>query len=286
MTGIVEIPASAYHLDQFGETPTLSATIARILCSATPAHAYAAHPRLNPDYTRQDDEKFDIGNAVHSLLLEGDDKAFVIHADSWRTKDAKESRDEARAHGKVPLLVGQYESVLTMLEAVRGQIGLLDVDPAPFTAGKPEQTLTWNENGVACRARLDWLHDNHSCIDDLKTTSRSADPTQFGRTLFSMGYDIQSRLYARGVKALTGNEPEFRFIVCETQPPFAVSVVALDPSAKALADSKVDFALTLWKRCLETGRWEAYPKRTCYVEAPGWEESRWLEREMLQEMAA
>lgn len=276
---IRELDAAAYHLDQFGETPTLSATIARILCSQTPAHAKAAHPRLNPDYTRQDDEKFDIGNAVHSLLLEGDDKAFVIHADSWRTKDAKESRDEARAHGKVPLLVGQHESVLAMLEAVRGQISLLDVDPAPFTAGKPEQTLTWDENGVACRARLDWLHDDHSCIDDLKTTSRSADPDAWGRTMFSMNYDIQAVLYMRGVKALTGEEPDFRFVIAETQPPFAVSIVALAPDALALANSKVDYALDLWARCLKSGRWEGWPNRVCYTEAPPWAEVRWLERE-------
>jgi hypothetical protein len=285
-SGFSEATASAYHQDQFGITPTLSATIARILCSQTPAHAYAAHPRLNPDYQRQDDEKFDIGNAVHSLLLEGDDKAFVIHADSWRTKDAKESRDEARAHGKVPLLVGQYESVLAMLEAVRAQIALLDVAPAPFTAGKPEQTLTWEENGVACRARVDWLHDDHTAIDDLKTTSRSADPDQWGRTMFNSGYDVQAAMYARGVKALTGSEPEFRFVIAETQPPFLVSVVALAPDAVALANSKLDYALTVWARCLKAGRWEGWPNRVCYAEAPGWAEGQWLEREAREDVAA
>lgn len=280
MTGLFEMPASAYHQDQFSETPTLSASIARILCSQTPAHAKAAHPRLNPNYVARQDEKFDLGNAVHSLLLEGEDRAFVVHADSWRSADARQSRDNARIEGRVPLLVGQYEEALEMLGAVRAQFETLDVQPPVFTVGKPEQTIAWDENGVACRARLDWLHDDHKTIDDLKTTSRSADPDAWGRTMFNTGYDIQAAFYRRAVQSLTRYvEPEMRFVVCETQPPFAVSVVSLAPDALALANEKVDYALRLWKRCLETNRWDAWPTRVCYAEAPGWAESQWLARE-------
>jgi hypothetical protein len=41
----------------------------------------------------------------------------------------------------------------------------------------------------------------------------------------------------------------------------------------------VDYALGVWRQCLEAGRWPAYPARIATVELPPWEEPRWLERE-------
>jgi hypothetical protein len=45
--------------------------------------------------------------------------------------------------------------------------------------------------------------------------------------------------YLRGLKAVTGAEAEFRFVVCETRPPYAVSVVGLAPEVLQLAEKKV-----------------------------------------------
>jgi len=288
---ILDASADAYHADALTDQPTLSASIARILCSQTPAHARAQHPRLNPDYKRAEEAKFDIGVSAHALFLEGVDNVHIVAADSWRTKAAQEERDEARAAGRVPLLIAQWEDVRACVDALKVSVGALEAEPPLFTDGKPERTLVWDEDGVACRARLDWLRDDLTAIDDLKTTARSAEQRRWGQhTLFGMGYDIQAAFYLRGLAAVAGAAvagiAEFRFVVCEITPPYACSVVDLAPDALALADSKVDYALKVWKRCLESGRWDGYDRRVYHAEAPAWAAAQWFERQDAEEVAA
>lgn len=282
---ILTIDADTYHADQVTDQPCLSASIARILVAESPAHAYAAHPKLNPAWAPVEEAKFDLGTVVHQLLLDEHARVEVIHFDSWRTAEAKQCRDVARAAGKTPLLVDDWARAVEIADAIRQQVAGLDVDPPILTDGKSEQTLVWEENGVACKARLDWLRDDHAAIDDIKTTSRSANPDTWSRTVFSMGYDVQAAFYLRGVKAVTGADPDFRLVVCETAPPYALSVIGMTPGALELANAKVDWALATWKRCLGTDVWSGYPKRVAYAEAPSWEETRWLEKEA-REVAA
>lgn len=273
--------SARYHADEIGcDAPSLSASIASILLSASPRHAHAAHPLLGGGI-REESETFDLGTAAHSLILEGSEDRFaIIEANDWRTKLAKESREAARAAGKTPILAHQVESVRTMSAAVRAQLAAFSDTPAPLTNGKPEQVLVWFEpdHGVWCRSRLDWLHDGYRTIDDLKTDGRSANPDAWGRTLYGRNGDLQVAFYVRGVKALTGIEPDFRFIVAENSYPFAVSVCALNPEGLAHAHDQVEQAIALWGRCLKNDHWPGYPTRTCYLEPPAWALASWMER--------
>lgn len=266
------------------DRPVLTSSLARVLLAQSPLHAWTASPALNPEYQPEEAEKFDLGTACHAHLLEGASAFVIIEAEDWRTKDARAQRDAGRAAGRVPLLASQWADVQAMAKAARAQLAAHE-PPIPFTAGKPEQTLTWEEAGVPCRARLDFLHTDYRTIDDLKSTAGSANPAVWSRTLFGAGYDVQAAFYVRAVKAVHGIEPEFRFITIENYPPFALSVIGLSPEAMALAQKKVGRALALWRECLATGRWPAYPARTCWADLPPWEEARWLEREYLSRPA-
>lgn len=281
------IPHHTYHQDDLGgDTPTLSAGIIRTLLTTSPAHAHAQHPKLNPAYEAKQEERFDVGTAAHRLLLEGDNAIEVIAADNWRTTAAREHRDQARANGRIPLLPADADKVVELAAAIRVHVDTLMIQPTPFTNGTPEITATWDMNGVACRARIDWLHHGHKTIDDLKTTTRSASPEGFSKTLYTMGYHIQARFYQRSVEAAAGFLPDFRFVVAETTEPYAVTVFALTPAGEALADTQIAWAVETWKRCLEADEWPAYPNRICYAEPPGWAESQWLEREYRETLAA
>jgi hypothetical protein len=277
--GIHDVPADAYHADTVNDRPSLSASIAHALVSRSPKHAWTAHPKLNPDYKRTDEAKFDVGTLVHSLLLDQSREVAVIPADDWRTKDAKAARDEARAAGLVPLLERQWTEVEAMVVAVRQQLDEHTAQPPLLADGKPERTLVWDEDGVACRARLDWLRDDLTVIEDLKTTSRSADPDTFSRNLYGLGYDLKAAFYIRAVQAVSGVTPMFRWIVVETTPPYALSVVSPAPSLLTIANARVDFALALWRKCVEENEWPAYRQEVAYAELPSWAEMRWLEQE-------
>lgn len=278
--GIYDIAAGDYHADP-SDPPSLSASIAKLLCNASPLHAWTCHPKLNPDYRRVADEKFDLGTVVHQVFLEGQAAVELIDADDYRTNAAKEARDAARAEGKVPLLAKQWDPVLEMVTALRERVRDHQADPPLFRDGKPEVTLVWEEaGGVVCRSRLDWLRDDRLAVDDLKCTSRSANPRSWSRTIFGLGYDIQAEFYCRGVHQLTGERPEFRLCVVETSPPYAVSVLSLAPDTQTLARKKVDYALELWAKCLYRDEWPGYEPRVAYAELPAWEEAQWLEQEL------
>jgi hypothetical protein len=278
---IVDVPAVQYHRDDFNTPePSLSASIAKTLISESPAHAKAKHPRLT-DYpiVREADDALDLGTVVHAILLdESVPNVDVYDYDAWRSNDAKAAKAGSLSAGRIPMKRHDWERALTVAENVKEELRNIAITPRPLTNGKPEQTLTWMEGDVYCRARLDWLSSDHTIIDDLKTSSRSANPHGFDRTLFSMGYDISAAFYLRGVRAVTGVDAVFRWVVVETTPPYALSVLTLAPDALALADAKVDHAIKVWGECLAANRWPGYSDRLCHIEAPPWEEARWLER--------
>jgi hypothetical protein len=283
--GVHALTADQYHADPC-ERPSLSASIAHVLCEHSPAHARAAHPKLGLNVERDGEELFDVGTAAHALFLQGEDIAEVIYARDWKTKVAQEQRDAARAAGRIPLLVDQHRRVTEMVASIREQLSAHEADPPLFTDGRPEQTVVWEEDGVLCRSRIDWLRHDHRTIDDLKTTQASANPRAWKKTMLTIGADIEARFHTRGVKALTGVEPQFRFVVVETKPPYALSVVDLAPSMAALADDKIGYALATWKLSLSTGRWPGYTRHVASLELPPWAEAQWLEREADEDVAA
>lgn len=275
---VLEVSAEAYH-QGVDDTPRLSASIAHLLCSRSPLHAWTAHPKLNPNYVSTDEAKFDVGKVAHAVLLEGRDIVYVVHAENWRKRETQEERTYARSIGKVPLLAIHRDEVDEMVNAVVKQLARHAAEPPLFSAGKPEQTLLWEEGGVSCKARLDWLREDYATIDDLKTTSRSADPGAYARRLYDVGGDIQAAFYLRGLAAVTTEiHAIFRWVVVETSPPYALSVITPGPDVLTLGGAKVEWAIERWRECLEQDSWPAYPQRVATAELPPWEESRWMEK--------
>jgi len=265
--GIHEMSAEAYHADPC-DTPALSNSIAKILLSQSPMHAKMAHPKLNPYYVSDEDSRFDLGSAAHALLLEGSNaKLCVIDAADWRTKAAKEQRDEARANGLLPILAKHDKALNLMVTAAKSYIDNSELKGL-FGEGKPEQTVIWQEGAIWCKARTDWLTSD-AIILDYKTTG-SAAPEACIRQIVSLGYDVQDSFYRRGVQAVTKQEPKFVFLFQEITAPYACSLVSLSNTFREIADEKVRRAIAMWQECLATNKWAGYPDRICYAEPPNW----------------
>ena len=147
---------------EYHASPHLGSTSLKTLATKTPAHY--KHDQENPRHS----DAFDLGTAVHSLVLEDDESQFtVVNAANWMSKAAKEARDEARSNGCVPLLIKDYEQV----QAMRDSIMRHPLARAAFTGHIPERSIFWEEDGLQLKLRPDTL--NHGCIFDLKT-ARSA----------------------------------------------------------------------------------------------------------------
>lgn len=279
--GIYSMPAEVYHADPVKPAPSLSASIAKILCQESPLHAWASHPRLNPDYSEEEKDIFDLGKICHSLMLEGIDIADVLDFKDYKTNAAKEAKAASRAAGRIPVLENNWPRVLEMIDRGKKQIEAHRDASDAFTNGKPEQTLIWfdEEFGVWCRARLDWLHDSYRIIDDYKSTGMNANPETIGRMMFGSLWEVQAAFYQRGLKILTGVEAQFRFVVQETQSPFALSVIGLSPMIEIEGQKKIFHAMEIFKRCLDSGSWPGYPNRICYPEMPIYLQAAWESKE-------
>lgn len=277
--GIYSIGEEQYHDDPC-EKPSLSSSIAKILISETPLHAWAAHPKLNPNFVREEKEIFDRGTVAHALLLQGIEAGVVLDHPDWKKQAARDDRDSIRAQGKIPILQKHWDVVQAMVARAKEQLAVHKEASNAFTAGKPEHTLIWeDDHGVICRARLDWLHDSYLLIDDYKSTGRDVNPGNImGKVVDD--WDIQEAFYRRGVKKLTGKDARFRFIAQENTDPYALSVISFGPDIQWMGDKKVQYAIDLFAKCLEADRWPGYPDRICFPELPKWAEEAWVRREL------
>jgi hypothetical protein len=259
-----DIPEADYHKDPAPE-PSLSKGIAWVMLGQSAAHARLRHPRLNPEHEEENREPFDLGTAAHALLLGSPQNFAIVKADNYRTKLAQEQRDAAYEAGQTPLLERQHEELQKMVAAAR-----LQLPPGMFQGGKAEQTLVWNEGPAWCRARLDYSADADGVFWEYKTTAGSAEPKAFRNTFYRMGYHVQARFYTRGIQKVMGGRPDFRFIVQELNPPYALSPQSIGGEAEALGDLLVEQAIAYWTWCIEHNRWPGYAKETTWHDLPAW----------------
>lgn len=271
------VPEERYHADNLRDVPTLSRSCAHRLLTRSPLHAWQSHPRLNPAYVSPQSEAFDFGNAAHARVLLGVDLVDAIEADDWRTKAARDAKNEARAAGRVAMLAHELPRFYAMCDALHGFVRPLGL---ALTGGESEATALYQDAGVWCRSRFDYLpRDPAAFVLDYKTT-RNAAPDAFMRAVWTYGYDFQAAWYSRALKVLRGAAPAgFVFIAQEKEPPFAVTAHRLSPQAFEHAEARCDEALSIWRRCLENNEWPAYEPVIHEVPPPPWSLDR--EAEMI-----
>lgn len=275
--GVYSIPLEEYIKDP-APAPSMNAGAAHALLTQSPAHAWAEHPKLNPNHQSTESSRLELGTIAHALLLEDDSsQVVVIEADDWRKKEAKEQRDAAREAGKLPILSKDYFGVQEMVTRAKFAISKSEF-AKDFKEAVPEQTLLWQHGGVWCRSRPDKASWDWRILFDYKTVAGSAHPHAFQRTILQQGYDIQAELGMMGVEALELTEnPTFVFIVQEIEPPYAVSFVSLSPAWQDLAHQKVKRAATILEGCIRTNTWPSYTERTAYLDPPAYASMGWDE---------
>jgi hypothetical protein len=282
--GAYRIQAAKYH-DDPAERPSLSASMANVLLTRSPRHAWVNHPRLNPKFQREHSTDFDLGNAAHAVLLGDQVSVDVIQANDWRTNAAKEAREASWAAGRLPLLDRQYARAKAMASAAHVQLATHEVGDV-FSGGTPEVTLIWKEGDTWCRCLLDYCPEppeKAKAIYDYKMCSGSANPESLMNRLVGTGADLQAAWYRRGYRAVFGRDVAFRFVAQELDYPHALSVVELDAFSMSIADRKIEDALGLWRRCVAENRWPSYPSKVVSLELPGHHEHRVIERENRRE---
>lgn len=275
--GIYTIPASEYHADPCPQ-PSLSASIAWTMLNRSPLHCWTKSPRLNPDFEPEEKAIFDLGKAAHNMVLRQDywrEEITVIDAPDWRTKAAKEQRDEAREAGRYPLLQEQYERIDQMVRVVEHHSHA----KWAFVDGKPEQTLIWRDGdtGIWLRCRPDFMpNDPRGPWPDYKTTQDAKPGAWDRRFITDHGGILRAAFYEAGIRACTGVDKVTQFyVVQETAPPHAVVVRVVEDSALMdVGRAMLRKAIAVWAKCLRMNHWPSYELFGA-LQAPRWTEDAW-----------
>lgn len=271
--GVYTIPKADYLADPCPQ-PSLSSHMAHTLMRKSPRHVWLEHPRLGGQKEQAKRLDFDLGSAAHALLLEGGKGIRLVKAENYKTKAAQEARDAAYAAGETSVLPKQLEQAQAMVTALHRQIARHEDIAGILDEGRAEETWAWQEEGAWLRGRPDWLPSRGNVILDYKTTGSSANPEDWQRACFENGNDLQAAFYLRGARALGLPYRHLVFLVQETDPPYALSVVSLAPMALERAERRYEEAVSLWAWCLKHNRWGGYPRRTAYIDPPAYLTSR------------
>lgn len=237
---ILNVTPAEYLADPCA-TPSLSSSIAHTIVARSPLHAWSEHPRFGnqrSDPTTATAE----GSLLHRFLLGKGANVAIIHADDFRTKAAREERDQAIASGQLPMLARQYHAIAAAAETLRGKLAAFGIE----LAGESEVAIEWSEPGehgpVLCRGMMDHLIVERGAIYDIKKI-RSAHPRTCARHAVEYGYDIQHAAYTSGFEKLRpelAGRIDMVFVFLELEPPYAVVPARLDGGLRELGGAALE----------------------------------------------
>lgn len=257
--GIYSLPPDVYHGDPVPDG-SLSPTRARVLLTEGGPLRYRwqqAHP--------QHRAAFDIGHALHAMVLGAGGPVVAIDAQDWRTKAAREARTAAHEQGAVPLLRSDYERVAELASHVTTHSLASEL----LGVGEPEQAMFWRHpSGLWLRGQADWLRPDG--IVDLKTTSRIG-PRAWGRHAYDLGYHMQAAWYRHLARQLGLGDLPFWHVVVELEGPGLVYVARFDDDLLAIGEADMQQAIDIYNHARQANRWDGYPAdQAITITPPAW----------------
>lgn len=253
------VDENAYH----GDPNSLSSSSAKTLLYDGP-----------DEYLRKSQEPkeykpaFAFGSVVHALVLGVGDYEVLTDFDNFRSKKAREARDELIALGVAPILVKDFEMAQAMAQSVFEHPRAAEL----LAHGAPEVSMwaTDPSTGVRMRGRIDWFNGSNV---DVKTSGRDVDQSSFTDAVWNFHYAFQAAWYER-ILALNGELGcPTRWIAVTKRPPHDAGVFMPDELLMKRARNDVVRALRLYAHCLETEEWptlqEAYQVSGVGAPPPG-----------------
>lgn len=256
--GIYDLTMAQYHGD-VADGPSISSSGLRTIWSQSPAHYWYDSP-YNPNPPEPKDRPhFSIGRAAHHLLYlgrKGFDAEFVVRPSEWsdwRTKAAKEWREEQLKAGLTIITDAELEAITGMARSLGAhplvKSGILD--------GAVERSLIFKDDktGVWLKSRPDNIPASSGLFADLKTADSVSDDS-LERSLASYGYHMQAALVGMASEALLGRPmEEFAFVWVEKAPPHCVRVTVLTGADIERGRMQLRRSIDQFAECVATGEW-------------------------------
>jgi hypothetical protein len=261
-------------MDDYIDLRAVSSGLIHRIDTTSPRHAWEASP-WNPDRQSDSSRASDIGTVAHSAILEGHlNNVAVIDPrdhpaektgnipDGWTNKSIRAARDAAIDAGKTPILATAMPAIEAMVESAIEYVRHSDY-PHALSNGIAEATATWEDCGLLCKARPDYVNDG--LVLHLKTTGMSVRPESFERTAINLGYDISLAFYRRAFQI-----PQM-ILAVEQAAPYACKFFTLSSAQYDISARRIDRALQVWQLCVERGSFPAYAGSAHEIYPTSWQ---------------
>lgn len=195
------------------------------------------------------------------------------HGGSWycgrHTPDSPEDRVE-------PVSPADFEAIMLAAAIATGDPAVRAILQKP---GGFEVSARWRDDGILCKARIDFLSIDAGIAMDYKT-ARDASPTGFARSAANYRYNRQQAWYTRGLEALGVPIYEFYFLAQEKNPPYAAGLYTIPDYAVDAGMAEAISRLVEYVRAKETDEWPAYTVGSAVeLEWPAWADTEYSELE-------
>jgi hypothetical protein len=216
--------------------------------------AYHAHPAISSSDVktvfnkslahwqlsqRRESAAFDLGSAVHALVLEPEKDLVRCGPGDRRGNAWKDAKLAADLDGYILLPEAEYELAKNVAYAAITQMPeWMDrprIHEASFFA---EDHVT----GVEIKCRPDIYIEEDGLVIDLKTCA-SASPRQFTRDVHNYGYNLQAAFYLRVLQEAGFKAERFVFFAIEKEAPFACCCHEIDPDYLNASDAAITATL-------------------------------------------
>lgn len=193
----------------------------------------------------------DLGQLVHMLILGGADNFAVSEYPDFRTKAAREWRDEQIANHKNIVTHDQFVAATTIIENRIAKHPL--VQQFLYEGCKHEVEMYAKADGIDLRGKADVvkINDNSMIIVDVKTTAQFDEcaPREgySPRKPYYMHYDLQAAVYTligSASQKISSSFTNYYFCFIETVAPYRVQFVHTSPEFLESGERKL-------RRCID-----------------------------------
>lgn len=220
------------------------------------------HYKAYLDYGRKDTSSMSFGRAFHERVLEPqtfDSRYVMAPKFNRRTKLGKEEADAFAKvcldEGRTPIDEADFITLQLMAESIESDKEMFDL----ISECRKEVSLTWLDDGILCKGRLDLYNPRLNAIIDLKTTDSLTERAIRG-SVYKYHYAFQEVFYTDGavLSGLSALAPTMFFVFCEKKYPYGFRVCTINPDTVADAFEKKIVAMDVYRDCMVNNVWPGY----------------------------
>lgn len=243
----------AYHLD-----PAISSSDVKAV--------YLKSLRHWKYEVRKGSTAFDLGSAVHAMVLEPEKELVRRGPDDRRGDKWRDAKLAADLDGMILLPSSEYNLAETIAAAAIAQM--------PEWMDRPRITEASffaldSITGMHIKCRPDIYIESEGLVVDLKTCT-SASPRLFSRDVHNYGYALQAAFYLRVLQEAGFDARRFVFLAVEKEAPFAACVHEIDPDYMLVCDAIITQTLLNIQQADRSGNYDTGWPEVNIIGRPSW----------------